>query len=265
MKPYYLYKITNSINEKVYIGVTKNPKDRRKCHFFNRSQKSRSLIKNAIDKYGADNFEFILMCSGERDYIFDLEARAVEVYGAMAPHGYNIKPGGEGGPGHSVFTRVDDKPIYVTGFWFPNARTALKSLNIKKRSLYLRLKQGTAGELVWYKRERIERGDPVYVFGFWFPCIYIASEALKKPAPTLRKRVREGRTGEKQKPTSVPGENHYLFGKRGAECRNSKPVIIENVLYHSITEAVSKTGYSETRIRKNIKSGNPEFKYVQET
>lgn len=265
LKPYYLYKIVNKINGKLYIGVTKNPEERKKSHYFNRSQTSRSLIKNAIDKYGVDNFEFIIICIGDRGYIFDLEAKSVQSYQTLAPYGYNIQPGGEGGQGHKINKRSDDYPVYVTGFWFPNVRTVLAHTTISKRSLYYRLKKGNAGDLVWSSKTKIQRGDPVYVYGLWFPCIYIASSALKKPAPSLRKRIRSGSLEEKQKPNALPGEGHYLYGKTGDMCVNSKPVMVEGIRYVSVKEAVDNTNYSEDTLRKLLKSENQNFIYLQET
>ena len=62
MSAYYLYKITNTLNSKVYVGITKNPVKRKAQHFKNRkSHKTISLIKQAIDKYGEDNFSFEIL------------------------------------------------------------------------------------------------------------------------------------------------------------------------------------------------------------
>lgn len=63
-----VYKITNKINDKIYIGqTTRSLKDRWRNHL---SQYSGCVaIKNAIDKYGADNFiiEVISECTTVND------------------------------------------------------------------------------------------------------------------------------------------------------------------------------------------------------
>lgn len=263
MKPYYLYKIENKVNGKLYIGVTKNPEQRKKAHFFSRSQKARSLIKNAIDKYGVENFDFSILCIGERDYIFNLEAKAVDLYKTLSPFGYNIKPGGYGGFGHEVEKRIDDAPVYITGFWFPNMRTALKATKMNKTTVYNRLRVGIAGETFLKANVKTPKGSPVYVAGIWWPCVTIASEKLSIKVSTLRKRIRENTLEAALKPKQVKGESHRLYGKTGALCPNSKPVLVEGVRYVSIKEAVLSTKYSEESLRKRLKSSKyPDFEYL---
>lgn len=46
----YIYKITNELNGKIYIGQHKA------CHFEDRYWGSGKLIKYAIKKYGVENF-----------------------------------------------------------------------------------------------------------------------------------------------------------------------------------------------------------------
>ena len=52
-----IYKIENKINHKVYIGQSKNPYERFKQHCYRKS-KYKSLIYDAIQKYGKENFSF---------------------------------------------------------------------------------------------------------------------------------------------------------------------------------------------------------------
>jgi group I intron endonuclease len=55
----FIYKITNSINDKIYIGSTKNLNRRIKSHF---SKKSGCIrLKHAIQKYGEDKFKFEIL------------------------------------------------------------------------------------------------------------------------------------------------------------------------------------------------------------
>lgn len=70
-----VYKILNKINGKLYIGVTKN--------FYNRfAQHKSSLLKNkhhsillqrAVNKYGIENFETIILCKAPVEYLNKLE------------------------------------------------------------------------------------------------------------------------------------------------------------------------------------------------
>ena len=55
----YIYKITNLINNKIYIGQTNNPKRRWQEHKnLGYDTKETKLLYRAIKKYGKDNFVF---------------------------------------------------------------------------------------------------------------------------------------------------------------------------------------------------------------
>ena len=61
----YIYKITNKINKKIYIGqTTRSIEERWKGHC-KPSMTARSLISRAIQKYGKENFiiEHVVTCS----------------------------------------------------------------------------------------------------------------------------------------------------------------------------------------------------------
>lgn len=90
----WLYKITNSINSKMYIGVTIDPERRWSQH--RRMNTNCSVLKSAINKYGVDNFTFDLLVCGEDKYIDELEVKAIEKFNTVAPNGYNITLGGDG-------------------------------------------------------------------------------------------------------------------------------------------------------------------------
>lgn len=98
-----IYKITNTINGKIYIGKSKNIGRRWCVHKCPSTQVSeyQSPIYKAMKKYGNDKFniEILEECleseldNREEFYISSLKSQEREI-------GYNIKPGGEGGPVH---------------------------------------------------------------------------------------------------------------------------------------------------------------------
>ena len=90
----WLYKITNLISGKEYIGVTIDPDRRWRQHQIRRTQCS--ALKDAMVKYGVDNFSFKVLCCGEDSYIDDLEMKAISLYNTQVPNGYNITLGGDG-------------------------------------------------------------------------------------------------------------------------------------------------------------------------
>lgn len=85
---YLVYKITNNINNKIYIGCHKT-KDKNDGYFG-----SGKYLTRAVKKYGIDNFtkEIIFEASSSEE-MFEKEKQLVEI----GPHSYNLKLGGFGG------------------------------------------------------------------------------------------------------------------------------------------------------------------------
>jgi hypothetical protein len=182
------------VNGKLYIGVTDNPKSRMKQHLYNKNQNKNSVIRKAVNKYGPDNFNFEVICIGSKDYIYDLEVKTIALYNTMVD-GYNILPGGIGGAGGKVRSRSDDSPIYVSGFWFPNKRTAISSTNISPNVYEKRRQDGTLGDypyLVPRKSNSTALRVPNYFKGFWFPDLFVVSDLFDITPESARQRVLRG-------------------------------------------------------------------------
>ena len=94
MKQYnYIYKITNQVNGKIYIG--KHSTDNLDDGYMG----SGILIKKAITKYGIENFtkEYLAFCDNE-DTLNYLEKFYIKKYKAREV-GYNLTDGGDGSLG----------------------------------------------------------------------------------------------------------------------------------------------------------------------
>jgi group I intron endonuclease len=94
----HLYKITNTVNDMVYIGVTKNPRMRMNAHACAVTP-TKSIIKNAMKKYGRDKFTLQVLLTSTQDYCYEIERKAIEAYNTLKPNGYNICTGGMGAIG----------------------------------------------------------------------------------------------------------------------------------------------------------------------
>lgn len=92
----YLYLITNLINQKQYVGITKNPERRKREHFNINNKHGSKLVKAAIQKYGIENFRFEILYDGEKEWIKSLEIKIIGALETMVPHGYNLTAGGDG-------------------------------------------------------------------------------------------------------------------------------------------------------------------------
>lgn len=96
-KNYVVYKLTNIINNKVYIGLSKNVKVRWSYNGIH--YKKSPKIFNAINKYGWDNFKKeIIKDDLTREEACLLEIETIELYKSRnRKFGYNIAKGGNGG------------------------------------------------------------------------------------------------------------------------------------------------------------------------
>lgn len=91
---FYIYKITNIINQKCYIGQTINPKKRWNKHK-NLSKKPKQVINWAINRYGINNFYFeVIATSNNKNNINYLEEYLIKQYNCLgSQNGYNISLG----------------------------------------------------------------------------------------------------------------------------------------------------------------------------
>lgn len=99
---FYLYKITNKVNGKVYIGQTINPKARWLRHKSdarsNKSVKYAHHLYCAIRKYGVENFVFeVITKITSLEEADQIEIAFIKQYKSdNSNFGYNISPGGSG-------------------------------------------------------------------------------------------------------------------------------------------------------------------------
>lgn len=92
----YVYKITNLINNKIYIGITNNYKKRwaNECSNFNDKSKMQ-VINYAIQKYKKENFKFEILFSGlSIEEASEKEIELIKKYNSLIPYGYNVAKGG---------------------------------------------------------------------------------------------------------------------------------------------------------------------------
>lgn len=90
-----VYKITNNINDKVYIGQSINIKARWKDHMhtLDRNDSRCTLLQRAWNKYGKENFSFEILELCEEDMLDEVEMKYIAIYDSHN-NGYNIELGG---------------------------------------------------------------------------------------------------------------------------------------------------------------------------
>lgn len=155
----YIYKITNNINGKIYIGKTmRSIKQRWKEHLANIKKeecKNRPLYR-AINKYGVENFsiEKIEECS---DIILsDREKYWIEYYNSFK-NGYNATKGGDGSP------YIDRKLVIETYKQIQNCKKTAEILNIHIDSVYKILKSNNIEKKSSQEISKECSSKPVYM------------------------------------------------------------------------------------------------------
>lgn len=110
----YIYKITNRINNKIYIGQSNNVKNRWNEHkrlgsldSTKRKKYHNSKLYNAINKYGIENFVFEII-EGPISNYNEREKYWIQYYKSDI-NGYNITSGGEDPP----ILKGDNSPMSV--------------------------------------------------------------------------------------------------------------------------------------------------------
>lgn len=90
----YIYKITNLLNEKIYVGQTKQEIEKRFLqHFYEKTP-----LGQAMRECGIENFtiEIIERC-GTREQLKEREIFWINALNSKQPNGYNVRNGGGGG------------------------------------------------------------------------------------------------------------------------------------------------------------------------
>jgi group I intron endonuclease len=98
-----VYRATNKINGKCYIGyTTKSIDERIKEHIYrSKSKNDKSyfyLFKKSLRKYGIDSFKWDVLenCESKQDCCLK-EIYYIKKYNTISPNGYNLTEGGNGG------------------------------------------------------------------------------------------------------------------------------------------------------------------------
>jgi len=100
MDIYTIYKATNIITGKSYIGYSSNWLSRKRQHkHIANTNKKNYLFYNSLNKHGFESFVWdILYQSKDKEHtLFVMEDLFIKEYNTLSPNGYNSKNGGGGG------------------------------------------------------------------------------------------------------------------------------------------------------------------------
>ena len=94
----YIYKITNTVTKKCYIGETNQQNyNRRWSKHINclKYKEGCPLLKASMKKYGVDKFKFEILIICFDDDLEKYEREYIKKYNSKTPNGYNILDGGK--------------------------------------------------------------------------------------------------------------------------------------------------------------------------
>ena len=96
-----IYKFTNKLNNKVYIGKSVNVESRIKRHLCNfKNENNQCYFYRAIRKYGIENFEYEIICECKKENLNEMEKYYIHLYVSNnLKYGYNMTEGGDGALG----------------------------------------------------------------------------------------------------------------------------------------------------------------------
>lgn len=148
----WIYKITNLINNKIYIGYTKyTPEKRFQEHWLQRFQDN-SILHKAMIKYGKNSFKIEGLeefNEDENDWC-QKECYWIEKLQSRQPKGYNICEGGNKPPVHYGSNNVKSK---ITQNQFLELVNDLKTYNLEFGQLAVKY------NLSQSQIERINKGE----------------------------------------------------------------------------------------------------------
>lgn len=135
-----IYKATNIINNKSYIGQTHFSLEQRKRSHINEGRNDNLYFHNALKKYGYEKFNWSIIESCEnKEELDEMEFHYIKQYNTISPNGYNLTYGGEGSHGRKLSNETKEK-----------IRKSLKGKNRSKESIEKQSKT-QLGRIPWNK------------------------------------------------------------------------------------------------------------------
>lgn len=183
----YIYKITNKMNGKIYIGMTfRTVEQRMKEHFWNAyipsSHEYNGLLGRAIRKYGKRNFQVETLEEIDDEFLAQREIDYISLYDSFNKEkGYNLTIGGEGA--------VKINPAEIVKMWEKNRYSTIgdlcKMIGCGRNSIKGALRKYGYSTREHYARAGIHRGTEIAQYSLdgkfirTYPAITVAARENK--------------------------------------------------------------------------------------
>lgn len=266
----HIYKITNTVNGKVYVGKTTLGVQKRWETHLKESKKNRSYrssLYDAISKYGVDKFVIETLEICPNDALDDRERFWIKHFDSYI-NGYNLTVGGDG---HNIIS--EQEVARVLSFWQEGyteqgiSDATGYSVKTVRRLLY---SNGVTREDVLLRQKivsRPQKGKPIYVYDLdgnylmGFDSVIEASEALGIHHTTLghvisgRHKSVHGLMMRTYKAKSIEQYVPSATAPKKVYCRET------NTTYRSMTDAQKDTGVDRHIIKLYIEGKRKDDKF----
>lgn len=216
-----VYLITNKINGKQYVGQTTNSVENR-WREHNWSKNGCRALKNAINKYGKENFKIEeIYRTISLEELDEREKEFIIKFNTLAPNGYNLKTGGNRSKYSDETKKImSDKKTH--GNFIPWNKGLTKEIDLRVGQ------QGSAGT------DHPNYGKP----GYW--------KNKKMPKGTSEK-ISKSKKGKPFKKT----EKYLIAIKKVSEKRQIKVLCHQNgTIYDSTTKAAKALGIHQSNVSR---------------
>ena len=263
----FVYKITNNINNKFYIG-----KFSRDISNFSTYWGSGKIIKRAILKYGLENFTKEII-----DTISELNEKEIYWIGYTNATiiGYNLTKGGDGGDLSEFidYKKIGTKnKIKIKEYWDNLTEDGYKerclTISGEKNGMFGKegywknksLPKDMVDKMVSNRRSYLGDNNPNWKGGTSTKQCSCGKEIapINKTCSDCRNRKGENNSFY-QKTHSEETKKKLSEFRKGKKPSNIKPFYIDNVKYLSLKDAEKITGIKATTIRHRIISKNKKY------
>lgn len=223
MKTIYgiVYKATNKIDGRIYIGQTAQSLHRRRKAHENLSGRSSAYFHRALAKHGIENFSWeVLESCDTKENLHSREIFWITHLGSMAPFGYNSAEGGKGG----AYSEAHRKRI----------SEAMKG-RVRSEETRRKLSEANKGRVLSAERiaqmKIVELGEKNHFFG-------------KSHTPEAKRKI-----GEKSK-----NRNWAKGDKAGSWAKTNRKVILECYFKKQTDAQIIATHFVETGVKISRKA-----------
>ena len=259
MEKHLIYLCKNLINNKIYIGRTKNLEKRISYHIRDAkySKKNKTYFHKSINKYGIENFEFkILEENLSEKESKEREIYYINIYDAKSLNGMNLTIGGDGvsNPSDDVRKRMSENGKGQESFWKGKKLPKEVCDKISKTKRGTVLSQETKNKISKGNKGKIRTEEMKIRYSESHKGITSWAKG-KKFTDQHRKKMSLSR-GHSPTRLGMKATQETLYKRSLAmKGKNAKKIICleTKVIYSSLTEASKKLNICVTNISRCLK------------